>query len=86
MIDPFENYSSSLEGPAEHHFEITPSDSSDLLRRPRAIRAGSEGIVVLRDVAGVDLAYAVTAGEVLPIRCLRVLATGTTATNIIGWS
>ncbi len=86
MIDPFENYAASLEGPAEHHFAIAPSDTTDLVRRPRAIRIGGEGIVVLRDVAGVDVAYAVAAGEILPIRCVRVLATGTTATNITGWS
>ena len=86
MIDRFATYSPSLEGPADYHFGIVPSDTQDLPIRPRAIRIGGEGIVVLRDKAGVDVSYAVVAGEALPVRCIRVLATGTTATNIVGWS
>jgi len=85
MTDTFENFASSLDSPAEHHFTVTPSDTADLAIRPRALRIGGAGTIVLRDRAGADVAYAVQAGEVLPVRALRVLATGTTATDIVAW-
>jgi len=85
MTDTFQSYTSTLESPAEHHFTVIPSDTADLAVRPRALRIGGAGSVVLRDAKGADVAYAVQAGEILPVRALRVMATGTTATGIVGW-
>jgi len=84
MSDPFAGAASGLSGPATRHFSISPSDSADLVVRPRALAFQTDGNAVLRDEGGVDITYSRYAGDVLPIRAVRVLATGTTAT-LIGW-
>lgn len=83
-MDAFSTYAITLESPAIRHSAITPDDSADLARRPRALRVESGGTLVLRDAAGTDLSYTVFAGEILPLRPVRVLATGTTA-SVVGW-
>ncbi|MCX5493088.1 hypothetical protein OSH11_00060 [Kaistia dalseonensis] len=84
MVDPFAGAASGQTGPATRHFAITPSDTVDLPIRPRALVFQTAGIAVLRDETGADIAYTRYAGDVLPLRAVRVLATGTTAT-LIGW-
>jgi hypothetical protein len=73
-----------IDRPADRHFAITPSDSADLPIRPRSLRILTDGNVSVRDVGGVDITYPVVAGEILPIRAVRILATGTTA-DLVGW-
>ena len=85
MADEFEGYASGLTSPATRHTAITPSDSVDLDPRPRALRINVGGNIAIRDREGTDITYAVIAGEILPFRGVRVLATGTTATGIVGW-
>lgn len=85
MIDTFQSFASSLESPAERHFTVVPSDTETLAVRPRSLRIGTGGTIVLRDAAGVDVSYKVAACEILPIRPVQVLATGTTASDIVGW-
>ena len=84
MTDPFQDFAKNLSSPADTHFEITPSDSSDVPVRPRALYCRSAGDVALQDGSGQVLTYTVAAGEVLLFRAARVLATGTTAT-VYGW-
>ena len=83
-MDVFENHAVSLDSPAIRHFEIAPDDAADLARRPRALRVQTGGTLVLRDEVGTNVTYTVFAGEILPLRPVRVLATGTTATAV-GW-
>ena len=83
-MDAFQSNQAGLESPGERHYEITPSDSADLPRIPRALRVQTDGDVAVRDKFGTDITYPVTAGEVLPFRGVRILATGTTAT-VVGW-
>lgn len=85
MTDTFHAYNPSLDSPAENHFEITPSDTADLPFRPRALRIDTGGTIVMRDDAQQDVSYTVADGEILAFRPWRVLATGTTATGIVGW-
>jgi hypothetical protein len=74
-----------MSGPAENFFSITPSDSVDLIRTPRAIYIGGAGNVVVRITGEASVTFqGLAAGTILPIRCDRVLATGTTATNLVG--
>jgi hypothetical protein len=73
-----------LADPAVRHHAITPNDSADLAVRPRALYCTAAGDVVVRDQAGNDITYPMLAGQVLPFRAVRVLATGTTAT-VVGW-
>ncbi|WP_018184148.1 spike base protein, RCAP_Rcc01079 family [Kaistia granuli] len=84
MSDPFAGVASGLSGPATRHFAVTPSDTVDLAIRPRALVFQTDGAAVIRDEAGTDLTYARYAGDILPIRAVRVLLTGTTAT-LVGW-
>ena len=84
MSDPFAGYSEGLTSPADDHFAITPNDGVDLATVPRALYVNVAGTLVLHDKSGTAITYNVTAGQVLPLRVRRVLATGTTAT-VVGW-
>lgn len=84
MSDRFQGHSKGLESPADTHFAITPADGADLVPRPRAIYCQTTGTVAVMDRTGAVVAYAVQAGQVLPFRAMRVMATGTTAT-VVGW-
>lgn len=84
MADNFAGFAASLTSPGELHYVVTPSDSSDLDPRPRALKCLTAGNVVIRDAAGIDVTYPVEVGEVIEFRAVRVLATGTTAT-VVAW-
>lgn len=74
------------EAPATRVVVISPDNDEDLADTPRALWVGGGGALVLTaldDSAPVTIA-AVPAGALLPIRVKRVLATGTTATAILG--
>jgi len=65
--------------------EVTPDDSAPNVFD--AIYVGGAGDVEVRlqnDVVGSIIFVAVPVGSILPIRTSLILATGTTATNIIG--
>ena len=83
-MDAFAHNAVGLEGPATRHYPITPSDTVDLPRRPRALRVQVGGELSVVDEAGTVVSYTVLAGEVLPFRAVKVRATGTTAT-VVGW-
>lgn len=76
---------SSFSDPAHGLVAITPSDSTDIGARVRAIWVGGDGAV---SVLCADNTTAVlsgaTAGSIIPIYAKRVNATGTTATNLVG--
>lgn len=67
-------------------FAITPNDGVDLATNTRGIYVGGAGnvAVILEDDTASVTFVAPPVGSVLPIRARRVLATGTTATNLIG--
>lgn len=83
MADRFP-VSDTVSSQARRHAAIVPSDTTDLAERPKAIYCQAGGTVVIRDEAGVDLPYTMTAGQFLPLRGVRILATGTTGTYY-GW-
>jgi len=84
MPDHFASHAKGLEAPADRHYAIVPSDGADLPRVPRSVYCAAAGTAVLRDHQGTDLSYTLVAGQILPVRPVRVLATGTTAT-LYGW-
>jgi hypothetical protein len=84
MSDNFQNHQRGLESPADRHTAITPSDTSPVLPRPRALWCQTPGALALEDSTGTVLTYTVQQGQILPFRAVRVRATGTTAT-VIGW-
>lgn len=85
MADPFEGFSRAPIDPATRHETITPSDTVDLPNRPRALYCLTGGNVAVRDEAEEEIIYPVTAGQMLMIRAVRVMATGTTAEVVAWW-
>lgn len=84
-LDRFESFPHALNNPVSVVFTVTPSDAADLQEVTRALYIGGAGNVRLVAKDSGTVTYAnVPAGSRLPIRVSRVLATGTTATNIIG--
>ena len=84
MADTFDGFTSGLDSPAANAATVTPNDSTDLTTASRGIYIGGAGDlrVTMVGKATVTLS-AVPAGTLLPLRVVRVLATSTTATNIV---
>lgn len=85
MADKFETHSSGLTSPGEHAAAVTPNDSTDLTTACRGLYIGGAGDVTLDTVGGETTVVfnSLVAGTILPVRAVRVRATGTTATNIV---
>ena len=85
MYDRFSTSNPSLSGPASSGFQIVPDDDDDLSEATRGLYIGQSGDLALTTVSGADITLkAVPAGSLLPIRVRRVLASGTTASDIVG--
>lgn len=84
MADDFANHAQGLDSPGGRHASVTPDDDNDLDPTPRALYIGGGGAVAMHDRDGTSVTWAaVPVGAILPFRARRVLATGTTATNIV---
>lgn len=83
-IDLFKSFSTSLSAPATRLIAITPSDTEDLTYVLRAICVAESGLVRVQTLGGDEADFYVAAGVAFPIRVTRVMATGTTATDIRG--
>lgn len=85
MPDRFQTSSPSLSGPASHAFAVTPHDSNSLAETTRALYVGAAGSVAVTMASGSNATFAgLAGGSILPVRATKVLATGTTATDIVG--
>ena len=63
---------------------VTPSDTVDLTYVSRGIYVGGAGNLSVIMDTGVTVTFAgIPSGTFLPICCTRVMATSTTATNIL---
>jgi len=72
----------SLEAIPSRMTAVTPSDTTEL--RGAALYIGGAGNVALANSAGDTVTFTgVLAGSVLPVQFTKVLATGTTATNLV---
>lgn len=88
MADLFKDHVSGLESPPRFARAVTPSDSADLPQIPRALYINTAGeIVAILEGDADDAAqtYTVVVGQILVGHWRRVLATGTTSTNLIAW-
>lgn len=73
----------SVSAPAGGAFAVTPSNTTKF--RANALYVGTAGNVAVTMEDGSQVTFnTVPAGSVLPLRVSQVLATGTTASNIIG--
>jgi hypothetical protein len=84
MTDRFQNSAASLTGPAGHAFAVIPSDSTLLAETTRGIYVGTSGTIAALMASGASVSFvAVTAGTVLPVRLTKIMASGTTAADIV---
>lgn len=88
MQDSFSSSADSVLAPSRHVTTLTPSDSADLVNLPKAIYVGTGGDLALIGADAPATATGITfknlpSGALLPIRARRVLATGTTAGNLL---
>ena len=85
MHDDFANSSVGLTSPAVAGEAIVPSDSSDLIHATRALYVGQSGDIVAQLVSGDVVTFVnMQSGVIFPLRLSRILATGTTATDLVG--
>lgn len=76
---------SHITSPSTHYVTVTPSDTVDIpgAEMCRSLYIGGAGDVAAVRQDGTAVVFSgVAAGSILPIRCRRVNATGTTATLI----
>lgn len=86
MADMFYEASPGFAGPTTNAFAITPSDDAFFSQPTREIYVGGAGdlkVVMLKTDTAVTF-KAVPVGTTLRIRVRKVLATGTTATQLLG--
>lgn len=84
MADRFSKYYAHLDDPAENGAAVTPSDTVDLPTASRFIWVGGAGNIALITVGGDTITLnGCLAGTMLRVRASRILATGTTATNLV---
>ena len=88
MADKFGGYADAVGAPSRHVTPLTPSDSADLIDTPKGIYVGTGGDVKLIAVDAPAAAPGVTfknvpSGALLPVRARRVMATGTTASDML---
>lgn len=83
--DKFDDYQRGVSAPASDAFAITPDDAGDLIYVTRALYVGTAGdvSVVMRD-GGTVVFTNVNGGTTLPCCVSRVMATGTTASGLVG--
>jgi hypothetical protein len=83
-MDQFKDHAQSLESPATRLAEIVPSDTAPLAFVTRAVSVETAGHLQIVTAAGDTGRIFVAAGVPFPLRAARILATGTTATGIVG--
>lgn len=86
FIDPFVHTSNNPTSPAETCFPIVPNDTADIQMATKALYVGRGGNLTIISVRNeVPVLFAnIASGSVLDVRVRRVLATGTTAGDIVG--
>lgn len=84
--DAFASNAKGLDAPYDLAEAITPHDTNELAWVTRAIYVGGAGNITCT-VGKTNVTFtAVPVGTVLRVRSPKVLATGTTATNLVGLS
>lgn len=74
------------DAPASQVVAVTPSDSTDLTHYATALYVGTAGnvaVIPINNADGAPVTFTAHASGYMPVRVRRVLATGTTASNIL---
>ncbi|MFO0906787.1 MAG: hypothetical protein U0835_00205 [Isosphaeraceae bacterium] len=84
MADPFAGFQEGLDSPANDAAAVTPSDSTPLANFARSLYIGTGGNVNLTTTNGQTALFKnLPSGSILPVRTSYVLATNTTAQDIV---
>ena len=82
MADVYDSYGAGLDSPASSALAITPGASA-LAQVTRAVYIGGAGNLVVTMKGNAEyVTFAVTAGQIVPIRATHILA-ASTATGIV---
>lgn len=85
MAEDFSSLRSGLTSPARDADAITPNDTTPLAHPVRALYVGGSGAVRARMLSGVVVDFAdLSGGVIYPLRIDQIMATGTTATGLVG--
>ena len=92
MADRYSAFTSNLSDPSSSAFAVTANDNigAAFSQPTRGVFVGTGGNIAVvmvgyRGVGNTSITFSnVQSGAILPIRVVQVLATGTTANNIIG--
>ena len=85
MADRFGSYSDSVTSPGTRATPVVPSDSQDQAVIGKALYIGAGGTLVMRGVGDAEPRTwkNIPDGALLPFRAVRILASGTTATDML---
>ena len=89
MADKYGGVYNTVSDPSTHAKALTPADATDLADIPKAIYVGTGGDVTLIGEDAPTAATGVTfknvpSASILPFRARRLMATGTTAADMLG--
>jgi hypothetical protein len=85
MKDKFSGFTHGLTAPLSDGFDIMPDDTEELSEVTRAIYVGQGGDVAIELAGGGSVVLkGLKPGIIYPLRLARVLATGTTASDLVG--
>ncbi len=83
--DSFRSHTRSLISPPEEAAALLPDDAARLPHVTRALYVGAGGDITVEFLSGDVVRLAnVQPGSFLPLRIVRLLATGTTAGDLVG--
>lgn len=84
MSSSFKSNFSALSSPGENAFAVTPSDVDNFPISARAVYVGGTGDASVITVGGDTVTFVgLPTGSILPVRVIRVNATGTTASDLV---
>jgi hypothetical protein len=83
MLDKFGDQSVGLESPIIDAVAVTPNDTTDLAARPRSLWIGGDGDIAVQMKGSDTVVVFKNTFGLMPIRPDRILASGTTATDIL---
>ena len=84
-MDIYKDYPSTLTAPVREAEAVTSGVDTTFAQVPRALYVGGAGDLRVEMLGGQTVTFAaVPGGTLLPLRAARVLASGTTATWVVG--
>lgn len=83
-MDVFKNHTSSLTAPARSAVSVVPADDQPFAQTARAVYVGTGGDLAVEMADGDRVVFVgVPSGTMLPVRITQVLATGTSAGDVL---